>query len=136
MACPIRAVHDGANVGGEPSGHILLTDLATTGDGCLTAVQLAVSLAASGKPASQHLQVFQPVPQVLKSVRFEGQGPLERDPVKAAIATQEQNLADNGRLLVRASGTEPVIRVMAEGDDRALVSQAVDAICAAITQSA
>lgn len=126
----------GANIGGEPSGHILLTDLAKTGDGCLTALRLAVSLARSGERSADWLQMFKPAPQVLRNVRYAGRSPLDKAPVTVAIETQQSRLAGSGRVLVRASGTEPVIRVMAEGDDLATVTDAVDKISAVIADTA
>jgi phosphoglucosamine mutase len=119
----------GATIGGEPSGHILITDYATTGDGCLTALMLAASLVRAGADSDTHFRVFAPVPQNLKSVRFTGEKPLHRPAVKAVIAAQNDRLAGTGRILVRASGTEPVIRVMAEGDDEVIISDVVEKIC-------
>ena len=122
----------GCNVGGEQSGHIILSDHATTGDGLVAALQVLAALVASGKPASNLLHLFDPLPQLLKNVRFKGGAPLEAESVKAAIAAGEARLAGQGRILIRKSGTEPLIRVMAEGEDRTLVSQVVDDICAAV----
>ena len=126
----------GFNVGGEQSGHMILTDHATTGDGTVAALQVLAALVRSGKPASQVLHLFDPVPQLLKNVRFSGGKPLENGSVKAAIADAEAQLAGKGRLVIRPSGTEPVIRVMAEGDDAGEVERIVDAICAAIKDAA
>lgn len=126
----------GCNVGGEQSGHIILSDHATTGDGLVAALQVLAALVASGKPASELLHLFDPLPQLLKNVRFKGGAPLEADNVKAAIAAGEAKLAGQGRLLIRKSGTEPLIRVMAEGEDKALVSRVVDDICAAVAAAA
>ena len=126
----------GCNVGGEQSGHIILSDHATTGDGLVAALQVLSALVGSGKPASELLHLFDPLPQLLKNVRFKGGAPLEADSVKAAIAAGEAKLAGQGRLLIRKSGTEPLIRVMAEGDDKALVGRVVDDICAAVTAAA
>ena len=120
------------NVGGEQSGHIILSDHATTGDGLVAGLQVLTALVESGKPASEVLHVFEPVPQLLKNVRFNGGQPLEADSVKTAIAGAESELGDRGRLVIRKSGTEPLIRVMAEGDDRALVERLVDSICDAV----
>jgi phosphoglucosamine mutase len=126
----------GYNVGGEQSGHMILTDHGTTGDGTVAALQVLAALVASGKPASETLHLFDPVPQLLKNVRFAGGKPLEADSVKAAIAAAEAQLAGRGRLVIRPSGTEPVIRVMAEGDDAREVQQVVDAICDAVRKAA
>ena len=126
----------GANFGGEPSGHILTTDRSSTGDGCLTAVWLAVSLTVARRNGANWMPVFDPVPQVLQNVRHGGGAPLESPAVKAAIQAQTERLSGHGRVLVRASGTEPVIRVMAEGDDRALVSQVVEEIARAVAENA
>lgn len=121
----------GFNIGGEQSGHLILADHSTTGDGLIAALQVLAALVATGKPASELLHLFDPVPQVLKSVRFTG-APLDSDHVKVVIAAGEARLNGHGRLLIRKSGTEPVIRVMAEGDDKKLVSAVVDEICAAV----
>jgi phosphoglucosamine mutase len=126
----------GCNVGGEQSGHIILSDHATTGDGLVAALQVLAALVGSGKPASELLHLFDPLPQLLKNVRFKGGAPLEADSVKAAIAAGEAKLAGQGRLLIRKSGTEPLIRVMAEGEDKALVGLVVDDICAAVAAAA
>lgn len=125
----------GYNVGGEQSGHMILTDHGTTGDGTVAALQVLAALVASGKPASETLHLFDPVPQLLKNVRFAGGKPLEADSVKAVIAEAEAQLAGRGRLVIRPSGTEPVIRVMAEGDDAREVEQVVDTICDAVRRA-
>jgi phosphoglucosamine mutase len=122
----------GYNVGGEQSGHIILTDHARTGDGLVAALQVLACLVRSGKPASEMLNLFDPLPQRLKNVRFEGGAPLGNAAVKAAIADAEARLAGRGRLVIRKSGTEPLIRVMAEGEDEGLVDEVVDTICAAV----
>jgi len=119
------------NIGGEQSGHLILADHSTTGDGLVAALQVLAALVSGGKPASELLHLLDPVPQLLKSVRFTGT-PLEDSTVKAAIAAGEARLNGNGRLLIRKSGTEPVIRVMAEGDDKKLVKAVVEDICAAV----
>jgi phosphoglucosamine mutase len=119
----------GFNIGGEQSGHIVMSDYATTGDGLLAALQVLAAIVAQGKKASEVLHVFDPLPQVLKNVRFDGIPPLDRADVKSAIAEVEKILDGRGRLLVRKSGTEKLIRVMAEGDDKSTVEQAVDRIC-------
>jgi phosphoglucosamine mutase len=126
----------GCNVGGEQSGHIILTDHATTGDGLVAALQILSALVESEGAASELLHVFDPVPQLLKNVRFSGGKPLEATAVKAAIADAEAELDGRGRLVIRASGTEPLIRVMAEGDDAALVERLVDRICGAVAEVA
>jgi phosphoglucosamine mutase len=126
----------GCNVGGEQSGHIILSDHATTGDGLVAALQVLAALVSSGKPASELLHLFDPLPQMLKNVRFKGGAPLEAQSVKDAIAAGEAKLAGQGRLLIRKSGTEPLIRVMAEGEDQALVGRVVDDICAAVAAAA
>lgn len=126
----------GYNVGGEQSGHMILIDHATTGDGTVAALQVLAALVASGKPASEALHLFDPVPQLLKNVRFAGGKPLEADSVKAVIAEAETELAGRGRLVIRPSGTEPVIRVMAEGDDARQVGLVVDRICDAVRRAA
>ncbi|MBX9885818.1 MAG: phosphoglucosamine mutase [Novosphingobium sp.] len=126
----------GYNLGGEQSGHMILTDHGTTGDGTVAALQVLSALVASGKPASETLHLFDPVPQLLKNVRFAGGKPLEAATVKAVIAEAEAQLSGRGRLVIRPSGTEPVIRVMAEGDDAREVAQVVDAICDAVRKAA
>jgi phosphoglucosamine mutase len=122
----------GFNVGGEQSGHMILSDHATTGDGTLAALQVLAELVTAGRPASELLHQFDPVPQLLKNVRFSGGKPLENAQVQAAIAEGEAALDGRGRLVIRASGTEPLIRVMAEGDDAGQVEQVVDMICGAV----
>jgi phosphoglucosamine mutase len=126
----------GYNVGGEQSGHMILTDHSTTGDGTIAALQVLAAIVASGKPASETLHLFDPVPQLLRNVRFAGGKPLEHDTVKAVIAEAETELAGKGRLVIRPSGTEPVIRVMAEGDDAGQVAAVVERICAAVRKAA
>ena len=127
---------DGFNVGGEQSGHMILLDHGTTGDGTAAALQVLAALVKSGKRASEMLHLFDPVPQLLKNVRFAGGKPLDNARVKAVIAEAEAALVGKGRLVIRPSGTEPVIRVMAEGDDAAQVEQVVDAICDAVKEAA
>ncbi len=122
----------GYNVGGEQSGHVILSDYATTGDGLIAALQVLAVLVEAGRPASAVGRVFTPLPQVLKNVRFNGGAPLENAAVKRAINGAEERLGRAGRVLIRKSGTEPVIRVMAEGEDESVVSQIVDGICGAI----
>ena len=126
----------GYNVGGEQSGHMILLDHATTGDGCIAALQVLAALVRSGKRASELLHMFDPVPQLLKNVVYAGGDPLADPQVQAAIADGEATLAGRGRLVIRKSGTEPKIRVMAEGDDAGQVEQVVDQICAAVKAAA
>jgi len=126
----------GYNVGGEQSGHMIMLDHATTGDGTIAALQVLAALVKSGQRASELLHLFDPVPQLLKNVRFAGGKPLDDARVKAVIAEAEAQLSGRGRLVIRPSGTEPVIRVMAEGDDAAEVNQVVDAICDAVKEAA
>lgn len=126
----------GHNVGGEQSGHMILSDYATTGDGTIAALQVLAALVESGKPASEVLRQFEPVPQLLKNVRFSGGKPLEAQSVQAVIADAEKELSGVGRLVIRPSGTEPVIRVMAEGDDGDQVKAVVERICAAVAEAA
>ena len=123
----------GYNIGGEPSGHIILSDYATTGDGFVAALQVLAVVKRRNKPVSEVCHRFEPLPQVLKNVRFKSGKPLENAAVRSAIASAESRLGQGGRLLVRPSGTEPVIRVMGEGDDKALVEAVVDDIIEALT---
>ncbi len=122
----------GINLGGEQSGHIILNDFTTTGDGLIAALQCLAVLAESDRPVSGAARLFEPFPQALKSVRFNRASLLEAAEVKVAIAEGESRLGDSGRVLVRKSGTEPVVRVMAEGEDEALVRQVVDDIASVI----
>jgi phosphoglucosamine mutase len=126
----------GYNVGGEPSGHIILSDYTTTGDGFLAALQVLAVVKRSGKPVSEVCHRFEPLPQVLKNVRTRNGRPLESATVRSAIALGEEKLGQGGRLIVRPSGTEPVIRVMGEGDDKLLVESVVDDIIDALTEVA
>jgi phosphoglucosamine mutase len=128
----------GYNIGGEQSGHIIMSDYSTTGDGLMAALQFLAVLIQSNRSASDVARVFTPYPQVLKNVRFAGAGraPLEQDIVIATIARAEQRLGKSGRLVIRKSGTEPVIRVMAEGEDDAMVVGIVDEIAGAIERAA
>ena len=125
----------GCNLGGEQSGHIILSDHATTGDGLLAALQVLAVLVADGRPASEVLNCFTPWPQLLKNVKADPKV-LEAAGVQAAIAAAEKALEGRGRLLVRKSGTEPLVRVMAEGLDAALVENSVDAVCDAVAKAA
>ncbi len=127
-----RMRQGGFNIGGEQSGHIILHDHATTGDGLMSALQVLAVLIESGRPMSELARQFDPVPQLLENVRFTGGKPLDDAGVKAAIADAESRLKGQGRLLVRPSGTEKLIRVMAEGDDEALVKAVVAEVVAAV----
>ena len=131
-----RMRQGGFNVGGEQSGHMILSDYGTTGDGLVAALQLLAELVRQDRPASDVFRLFEPVPQLLKNVRFAGGAPLENEQVKAVIAAAEADLVGKGRLVIRPSGTEPVIRVMAEGDDAAQVETLVEAICDAVKKAA
>jgi len=127
----------GYNVGGEQSGHIILSDFTTTGDGLIAALQALAALIEDGRPASQALRLFEPLPQVLRSVRYDRAArPLEDAGVVRVIAAAEARLNGAGRLVIRASGTEPVIRVMAEGEDAAIVEATVGAVCEAVGKAA
>jgi phosphoglucosamine mutase len=122
------------NVGGEQSGHMILSDFATTGDGLVAALQVLATIVAERRPASAVCSRFAPLPQLLRNVRFGGGAPLQHPDVAAAVRDAEQKLGDRGRLLLRPSGTEPVIRVMAEAEEYALVEQVVDHLCACIAR--
>jgi phosphoglucosamine mutase len=124
------------NLGGEASGHIILSDYSTTGDGLIAGLQVLAELVRSEKPMSALARQFEPVPQKLENVRFSGGQPLEMASVKSAIADAELQLNGSGRLLVRRSGTEPMIRIMAEGDDEKLVAQLVRDIAGAVRSAA
>ncbi len=127
----------GCNIGGEQSGHIILADHATTGDGLVAGLQVLAALVEAKRPASELLRQFEPLPQLLKNVRFNGSSePLESDRVRKRIAAAEAELEGRGRLVIRKSGTEPLIRVMAEGDDLAVVERLVDDICEAVQSAA
>jgi phosphoglucosamine mutase len=129
-----RMRQGGYNVGGEQSGHIVLSDFATTGDGLIAALQVLAVVVQAGRPASEVTRLFDPLPQLLRNVRFNGGAPLEDKRVQAAIRDGEDRLGEAGRLVIRKSGTEPLLRVMAEGEDAALVDQVVGAICQSIEQ--
>jgi phosphoglucosamine mutase len=124
------------NVGGEQSGHIVLSDFCTTGDGLIAGLQVLAVIAQEGKTASQAAHLFEPLPQVLQNVRFRKGAPLEDARVKSCIEDCRARLNGAGRILVRKSGTEPVIRVMAEGDDEKLIQSVVHDIAAAIEEAA
>ena len=126
----------GFNVGGEQSGHIILSDFSTTGDGLIAALQVLAVLALDGKPASEAAHLFEPMPQILENVRFKKGSPLDDARVKSSIDAGKARLGDSGRVLVRKSGTEPLIRVMAEGEDETTVRAVVRAIAGAIEEVA
>ena len=119
----------GFNVGGEQSGHVVLTDYVTTGDGLIAALQVLAAVVAADRPASEVCKLFSPWPQLLLNVRFKGGDPLAAASVLSAIEAGEASLGRNGRLVIRKSGTEPLIRVMGEGEDEALVREVVQSIC-------
>ena len=127
-----RMRETGANLGGEQSGHVIMSDFATTGDGLLAALQVLAVMVESGRAASEVCRVFQSLPQLLKNVRFAGASPLGHPTVKQAIAAATARLAGTGRVLIRESGTEPLVRVMAEGENEAVVAEVVDGLCAQI----
>src|SRR5215813_13324571 len=126
----------GYNLGGEQSGHIILSDYATTGDGFVAALQVLAVVQKLRRPVSEVCHRFDPLPQILKNVRYKSGKPLDDADVKSAIDAGEKRLNGHGRLLVRSSGTEPVIRVMGEGDDRIMVEEVVDEIVHALGQAA
>ncbi|MDE2007501.1 MAG: phosphoglucosamine mutase, partial [Rhodospirillales bacterium] len=126
----------GFNVGGEQSGHIILSDFSTTGDGLVAALQVLAVLVAGGRSASETCRAFTRLPQRLRNVRFAGASPLGAPGVTAAIAAAEARLGASGRVLIRESGTEPLVRVMAEAEDEALVTDVVDSLCAVIADAA
>jgi phosphoglucosamine mutase len=126
----------GYNIGGEQSGHIVLSDFTTTGDGLIAALQVLSVAVGTSRPVSEVSRRFYPLPQILKNVRYANGSPLEQEPVKKAIDVGRQRLGGQGRLVIRPSGTEPVIRVMAEGDDRIMVEEVVDEIVHALGQAA
>ncbi len=127
---------DGYNLGGEQSGHIIMSDYSTTGDGLLAALQVLAVVARRNRPVSEICHRFEPLPQILKNVRYASGQPLQNEAVIIAIAEAERRLANHGRLLIRPSGTEPVIRVMGEGDDRDLVETVVDDVIDALRKAA
>lgn len=126
----------GFNVGGEQSGHIVMSDYVTTGDGLVSALQVLAVVVSTGRPVSEVCQRFEPVPQLLTNVRYKSGKPLEDGGVKKAIDAGQKKLGNTGRLVIRPSGTEPVIRVMAEGDDETLVSTVVGDIAEAVRVAA
>ncbi len=131
-----RMREGGMNVGGEQSGHVILSDFATTGDGLLAALQVLAVVVQQGRPASEVCRMFTPLPQCLKNVRFHGVSPLQDTRVQRAIEAADATLNGAGRLLIRESGTEPLVRVMAEGEDEGAVAQVVDELCALIAEVA
>ncbi len=127
----------GFNLGGEQSGHVVMSDFGTTGDGLMAAMQVLAIIRKSGKKTSEVCNLFNPMPQILKNVRYAKESkPLDDAAVKSAIADAEGKLANDGRLLIRKSGTEPLIRVMAEGDDEKKINKIVGDLCAAIEKAA
>jgi len=126
----------GYNLGGEQSGHIILADHTTTGDGLIVALKVLSLLAESEKPASKACRVFTPLPQVLRNVPYKIENVLDYDEIRDSIASAERQLAGTGRLLVRRSGTEGKIRIMAEGEDESLVRAVIDEVAGAIEQHA
>ena len=126
----------GCNVGGEQSGHVILTDYNTTGDGLVAALQVLVAVRQHDRPVSEVCHMFEPVPQVMTNVPYSGANPLENAAVQKAIAAAEKKLGSRGRLVIRPSGTEPVVRVMAQGDDEALINEVVESIAEAVRRKA
>jgi phosphoglucosamine mutase len=126
----------GINLGGEQSGHIIMSDYATTGDGFVAALQVLAVVKKHGKPVSEICHRFEPLPQVMKNVRYRNGAPLEDDKVKSVIQAAVKRLDGHGRLIVRASGTEPVIRVMGEGENQPFIEEIVDDIVDALTRAA
>jgi phosphoglucosamine mutase len=130
VAETMRETH--TNLGGEQSGHVILSDFATTGDGLIAALQVLAVLVRSGRRASEVCRVFAPLPQLLRNVRYAGASPLALPHIQTAIAAAGEQLRATGRVLIRPSGTEPLIRVMAEGENLAEIQEIVDELCAAI----
>ena len=126
----------GYNLGGEQSGHVILSDYCTTGDGLVAALQLLAVVRRQGKPVSQVCHRFEPSPQILKNVKIGAAKPLEDAAVADVIELGRKKLGNSGRLVIRASGTEPVIRVMGEGDNLDLVERIVDEVCDAVASFA
>ena len=127
-----RMREGGFNLGGEQSGHIVMSDYATTGDGLMAALQVLAVMVEQDKPLSQIAHVFDPIPQKLVNVRYRSTDPLEAESVQEAIAAAEKKLAKKGRLVIRKSGTEPLIRVMAEATDAKLMNSAVESVADAV----
>lgn len=126
----------GFNLGGEQSGHMIMSDFATTGDGLIAALQVLSVVRATNKSVSEVCSKFEPVPQILKNVRYANGEPLENNDVKEVIGDMKNRLGNSGRLVIRASGTEPLIRVMAEGDDETLVQEVVDEVVSVVQKNA
>jgi phosphoglucosamine mutase len=126
----------GYNLGGEQSGHIIMSDYTTTGDGLIAALQLLTVVKRLDKPVSEVCHCFEPLPQILKNVRYKSGQPLQHDAVASVIESARRRLGDQGRLVIRPSGTEPVIRVMGEGDDRDLLLKVVEDVVDALTRAA
>ncbi len=126
----------GFNIGGEQSGHIIMSDYSTTGDGLLAALQVLAEMKRQKKPVSEVCNMFTALPQVLQNVKFKGGKPLDDADVKSAIKDAESMLGKSGRLVIRPSGTEPLIRVMAEGQDESIVRKIVDQLCGVISKAA
>jgi phosphoglucosamine mutase len=122
----------GANLGGEQSGHMIMSDFGTTGDGLVAALQVLAVLVEERRPASEACRRFAPLPQKLVNIRYAGPSPLKDAGLKALIAEEEASLGEAGRVLIRASGTEPVIRVMVEAEEEARLEAALDRLCGAI----
>jgi phosphomannomutase len=126
----------GFNIGGEQSGHLILADHSTTGDGLVAALQVLAALVATGRSASELLHLFDPLPQLLKNVRYSGASPLKQKDIQAAIDTASKSLGSRGRLFIRESGTEPLIRVMAEALDAELMQRALALVADAVKAQA
>ncbi|HXT79450.1 MAG TPA: phosphoglucosamine mutase [Acetobacteraceae bacterium] len=131
-----RMRESGINVGGEQSGHVILSDFATTGDGLLCALQVLAVIVEQARAASEVCRMFEPLPQRLKNVRFAGPSPLLAPRVQRDIEQAKARLSGSGRVLIRESGTEPLVRVMAEGEDETLVADVVDRLCETIAEAA
>lgn len=126
----------GFNVGGEQSGHIVLSDFATTGDGLVAALQVLACVSKLGRPVSEVCRRFEPVPQILKNVRYQGSAPLDNPDVQSVIEEGRKVLGNSGRLVIRPSGTEALIRVMGEADNQDVLAGVVDRIVDAVTHAA
>ncbi len=129
-------ISHGLNVGGEPSGHLILGDHVTTGDALIAALHVLAAMLEEDKPASEALRLFTPVPQILKNIKFSGSDPLVRPEVIAGITDIESRLGKTGRIVVRPSGTEPLIRIMIEGDDHTAITAMADELADVINRAA